>query len=554
MYISVHYDKKKNTVFALEQINGREIHQEYPAEYFFYTEDKNGKHKSIDDKFACRHVFTDYQSFSNAYRMYQNKKVPTFEAKVRPLFKTLEKHYKKISKVNLRKCYFDIETDFDAGDNTRDGRGYAPPDDPFNRVTAITFYNNWEGILYSLSLPPKHISLDEAEKMLAHFPNNLVCESEEQMFELFFELTKDAHVYAGWNSSIFDVPYLVNRTKRILGLEATKNFCLWGYKPQARTIENYGKEVQIYDLVGKVHLDMMELYRKYTYTEQPSYSLDYISSIELGENKVAYDGSLDKLYNEDYVKFIDYARQDTNLLYRLDQKKDHINLAFTIAHENRVDLKTVMGTVALSDNAITLEAHRRGMITPDYHNDGDTKIPGAWVADPQVGITNWVGSVDLTSLYPSIFRAFNLGNETIIGQIKLDMTMPIIEEKLSKETTDELGNVIKKKEEKFAAAWKEFFNVLEFDEILNKTDKELTLILEDGSEHKMKASEIYDFVFNNDFTITPYCTIIRNDKQSVVASLLERWFNERKQFQNRSETYQKLTAGIELPKHILEKL
>lgn len=551
MYINVHYDRKKNKVYTLEQVDGKDVHQEYKPEYFFYVKDNDGKHTSIHGDKATRMEFSSYEKFSSAIRKYENQQ--TYESRVKPLFKTLERYYKNIRSVNLRKTYFDIETDFERGET---GRGYAPPDDPFNRITAITFYNDWQGTLYSLSLPPEHMSLDQAEKELDGIENNLVCETEEQMLELYFELTKDAHVFASWNGNTFDIPYLVNRTKYILGISATKNFCLWGYTPVSRTIEKYGKETQVYDLIGKVHLDMMELYQKYTYTEQASYSLDNIALIELGEQKVPYDGSLDKLYNEDYRKFVEYARQDTALLHKLDLKKDHINLAFSIAHENRVDLKTVMGSVALSDNAITLEAHRRNMIVPDKKDDGDdNKIAGAWVADPKTGITQWIGSVDLTSLYPSIFRALNLGNETIVGQVKHTLTEPLIKSRMAKQIKDDFGNMVKKKEEKFAAAWGDLFWVLEFDEIMNKTDTILELKLaEDGEIFKLSGKEIYDFVFENGYIITANATIIRTDKQSVIASLLEKWFNERKIYQKRADTYQKLTAGIELPQRILDEL
>ena len=104
------------------------------------------------------------------------------------LFKTLEKNFKPSKVPKFNKSYFDIEVAFDKV------KGYADPSDPFNPVTAISIYNNWENTLYSLVIPPKHIPLEEAEKMLAHLPNNLVCENETQMFSLFFELTKDTHI------------------------------------------------------------------------------------------------------------------------------------------------------------------------------------------------------------------------------------------------------------------------------------------------------------------------------------------------------------------------
>jgi DNA polymerase elongation subunit (family B) len=536
MYIGTHFDKKKNKVFITEYVNNRVIQQEYQPELFFYIEDERGRYESIHGKKLSRLDFRNYQEFSNAKRKYEANGKKTYESNVRPLFKTLEKHFKKKSKFKLRKTYFDIETGF------CEKRGYAPTDDPFNPVTAITLYNTHDETLYSLVIPPKNMSVEEAEELLAEFPNNLVCPDEITMFTIFFELTKDTDVYLGWNSRFFDIPYMINRIGRIMGNEAIKNFCLWNYLPEKDKVEKYGQEVDVYNLIGKIHLDMLELYQKYTYTEQPSYSLDFIGELVTGERKVAYEGTLYELYEKDFYKFVLYARQDSLLLKKIDDKVDHVGLVFKIAHENLVDVKTVMGAVALSDNAIVLEAHRRNMIVPDKDRTKlDGKIPGAWVADPKKGITYKIGSVDLTSLYPSIFRTMNLGNETIFAQIEHTITGPIIEERLASGM-------------EFAEAWHDIFMVHEVDEVLRKTETVLKLKFEDGEEFDMNAFEIYDFVFENNFIITAYGTIIRTDKQSVISSLLERWFNERKEFQKRSEMYEHLIKGIPLSPTLIDKL
>lgn len=536
MYIGTYFDRKKNKVFVTEYANGKTIKQEYNPELFFYIEDERGRYESIHGKKLSRLDFRSYQEFSNAKRKYEANGKKTYEGDIRPLFKTLERHFSKKRPFKIRKTYFDIETGF------CEKRGYAPTDDPFNPVTAITLYNSWEDTLYSLVVPPDGMTVAEAEEILKEFPNNLVCPDEITMLTIFFELTKDTDVYLGWNSRFFDIPYMVNRVGKIMGNEAVKNFCLWNYLPEKETVEKYGKDVDVYNLIGKVHLDMLELYQKYTYTEQPSYSLDFIGELVTGERKVAYEGTLYELYEKDFHKFVLYARQDTALLKKIDDKMDHVGLVFKIAHENLVDVKTVMGAVALSDNAIVLEAHRRNLIVPDKdRSKKDGRIAGAWVADPKKGITHKIGSVDLTSLYPSIFRTLNLGNETIVAQIEHTITGPLIQERL------DAGM-------EFAEAWHDIFWIHEVDEVLNKTDKLLTLHLEDGDKIDMVASEIYDFVFENDFIITANGTIIRTDKQSVISSLLERWFNERKEFQKRAEMYEHLLKGVPLPSELLKSL
>ena len=165
----------------------------------------------------------------------------------------------------------------------------------------------------------------------------------------------------------------------------------------------------------------MQLYRKYTYHEMHSYSLDAIGEYELAERKVEYEGTLDQLYNNDFETFIAYSRQDVDLLVRLDDKLQFIDLANVLAHGNTVLLQTTMGAVAQTDQAIVNEAHQQGFIVPDKKFDKDTtQAAGAYVADPKRGMHKWIGSMDLNSLYPSIIRSCNMSTETIVGQVRHD--------------------------------------------------------------------------------------------------------------------------------------
>jgi DNA polymerase elongation subunit (family B) len=147
--------------------------------------------------------------------------------------------------------------------------------------------------------------------------------------------------------------------------------------------------------------------------------------MEVGESKTVYEGTLDQLYNNDFRKFIEYNRQDTALLNKLDKKLKFIDLANTIAHENTVLLQTTMGAVAVTEQAIVNEAHHRGMIVPSRpkrDEDANNQAAGAYVAYPKKGLHDWIGSMDINSLYPSVIRALNMGPETIVGQLRQDYT------------------------------------------------------------------------------------------------------------------------------------
>ena len=134
-----------------------------------------------------------------------------------------------------------------------------------------------------------------------------------------------------------------------------------GDNPKKREFEKYGKTAETYDLVGRVHLDSLNLYRKYTYEERHSYRLDAIGEVEVGENKVPYEGLWNQLYNNDFRKFIEYNIQDTALLDKLDKKLRFIDLSNELAHANTVLLQTPMGAVAVTEQAHCKRSTSRGL-------------------------------------------------------------------------------------------------------------------------------------------------------------------------------------------------
>ena len=130
--------------------------------------------------------------------------------------------------------------------------------------------------------------------------------------------------------------------KKILGKHETRHLCLWDQEPRIREFERGGKTMPTYDLIGRVHIDYLQLYKKYNYEERHSYALNAIADIELGETKVQYDGTLDELYNDDFKKFLEYNIQDTRLLDKLDKKLQFIDSLLCNIHQ-RVSKLVVFG-------------------------------------------------------------------------------------------------------------------------------------------------------------------------------------------------------------------
>jgi DNA polymerase elongation subunit (family B) len=310
-YVDAIIDRDKERIHVVERVDGKRVYKDYPVNYLFYYEDPKGKFRSIFDTPVTRVSTRSSKEFRKELAMQKGKKL--FESDINPIFRCLEEYYLNSESPELQVAFFDIETDFDST------RGYSTPEDPFTKITAITVYLNWMDQLITLAIPPASMDMEAANAIAEKFDNTFMFEREEDLLLTFLDLIEDADILSGWNSEGFDIPYTVNRITRVLSKDDTRRFCLWNQYPKPREYEKFGKTSQTYDIVGRVHLDYMQLYRKYTYEERHSYSLDAIGEYELNERKTVYEGTLDQLYNQDFYTFIEYSRQDVALLDKLDK-------------------------------------------------------------------------------------------------------------------------------------------------------------------------------------------------------------------------------------------
>ena len=515
-YIDALFDREKDRIHVVERANGERVYREYPANYVFYYDDPRGKFRTIYDTPVSRFSSRNGKEFHKELRVNSGKKL--WESDINPIFRCLEENYLGANSPKLQTAFFDIEVDFDPE------RGFSKPEDPFNPVTAISVYMDWLDKMVTLVVPPKTYSWDTAQEVSDKFDNCFLFEREEDMLNTFLDLIDDADILSGWNSEGFDIPYITMRITRVLSKDDTRRLCLWGQFPKQRTFERFGAENLTFDLIGRVHMDYMQLYRKYTYEERHSYSLDAIGEYELDERKLQYEGTLDQLYNKDFKEFIEYNRQDTMLLAKLDKKLRFLDLANELAHDNTVLLQTTMGAVAVTEQAIINEAHSRGMVVPNRRSrddKGDTQAAGAYVAYPKKGIHEYIGAIDINSLYPSAIRALNMGPETIVGQLRPIMTDHYIQEKITAGSS-------------FADAWENMFGTLEYQAVMNgEIGTELTIDWQDGTSDVMSAKDVWRLIFdsNQPWTFSANGTLFRHDIKGIIPGLLERWYAERKEMQ-----------------------
>ena len=520
-YVDALFDRDKDKIHVVERINGERVYHEYPANYTFYYDDPRGKHQTIYGTPVNKFTTRNGKEFHKEIRINSNKRL--WESDINPIFRCLEDNYLGKTSPKLQICFFDIEVDFDPE------RGYSKPDDPFNPITSISIYLDWMDKLITLVVPPKSYSWETAEEICKTFDNCYLFENEKGMLNAFLDLIDDADILSGWNSEGYDIPYTTMRINRVLSKDDTRRLCLWGQFPKQRTFERFGAENLTFDLIGRVHMDYMQLYRKYTYEERHSYSLDAIGEYEEVGSKVAYEGTLDQLYNKEFAKFIDYNRQDTMLLAKLDKKLRFLDLANELAHDNTVLLPTTMGAVAVTEQAIINEAHQRGMVVPNRRSrddQGDTQAAGAYVAYPKRGIHEYIGAIDINSLYPSAIQALNMGPETIVGQLRQTMTDKYIADKMAGGSS-------------FADAWENMFGSLEYQAVMNsEPGTEITIDWEGSNSTVHSAVEVWRMIFDSrqPWTLSANGTIFNYDTKGIIPGLLSRWYAERKEMQNKKKT------------------
>lgn len=531
-YINAFQDGDEIVIIERDENDNRVVKRQ-PIEYKFYLLEPYGNLNTIFGESCTEYTFDNRKDFYHAIRRADKSKV--FEHDANHVYRYLSEHYDFDSLPNLHVSYYDIEVEW-----TEETK-YSNQDRAENKIISVAVYNDWEDKMYCLALPPPMMTYDEAFEVVKHInkttPDNtrtLLYENEADMMHKFFQLIEDSDVISGWNSEGYDFKYIYNRIPKIMDEKYRKELCLLGYDPKEKSGFNdkTKSHYTFYQPVGRVHLDYMNLYKKYTYSELTSYALDNIAYIELDQRKVEYDDTLHELYNFDFENFIRYNIKDTLLVYKLDEKLKFISLSNLLAHNNGVTMDATLGTVAITEQAILNQGHYYSdnflvfPSRPDKEHD-DIGAAGAFVVEPKVGRKKHVSGIDINSLYPSAIRATNMSTETLIAQV------------LSTETDKYLREKVESGECKtYTEAWQPLFSTFEYEWVRDRDETKTVTVVFNRTNDRMTvtADKVHDMVFGSDeFVITANGTIFSRDKKGVIPALLERWYSERQVMQAKKE-------------------
>ena len=485
MYQAIYYDKSTYTFHLRDDKTGwSEFKYTRPR----FKIDPNGQYQTLDGKRA------------NAITKYEWKDNSLYESDLDAYTSVLIDKYKDSDDTaewqNI--VYFDIECEI-AGALTPELIKNAP-----TKITSIAVYDNTTQKYYCLILDEKQQleTINEENRAIIPFPH------EHDLLHAFLNLWEqlDPTIITGWNTEYFDVPFLYYRIENQLGAsEAARMSPLRKVK-----FGQYANDAPV-ELAGLNHLDYMLLFKKYNPKQEPSYKLGDIGEKYVGLAKIEYEGNLDRLFQEDINKFIEYNIRDVEILIELEKKFKFIELTIAICHLCHVPYEQIYLSTALNDGAILTYLKRQNIVSPNKPTtirpalyDIKEEYAGGYLKDPIPGLYEWVIDLDFTSLYPSIIRSLNIGIETYIGRI------------VNKDKYD---------------------NNWTLDDLKGMDHEQLITIerLRDDkttNQSEIKVGQIIDYIEQGGMMIAASGAIFRTDKPSVVCEVLTDWFNKRVEYKN----------------------
>ena len=311
------------------------------------------------------------------------------------------------SRFPLKIMFIDIETFSNKGK-------FPDIQNPEDIINLITCYDTIKNRYVTFGLKPFDTShIKDKNVKYIH------CKSEELLLKSFIKFWEMDYpdVVSGWNSSGFDMPYIVNRIAVVLDEEWQKRLSPIGriYEKVKKVVKFGEPPIQIV-IEGVSSVDYMVLYQKFKLDKQESYKLDYIAEVELGEHKIEYDGQLWELSVNDWKTFVDYNIKDVELLVNLDDKLRYMKTLRFLANIGLSNIEKAIDTLPIMNGALAVQARKRNQHIPTFIRPlKEGKNPGAYVRVPKIGISQNIVSFDANSLYPSVMISLNLSPETKIG-------------------------------------------------------------------------------------------------------------------------------------------
>jgi len=411
VYRNATYNPKEGTVYLRTWTeDGDRIDTDVPFTPFLYTEKDNASEgTSIFKTSLKKHYFKNsfernkFVNETKNSRLFGN--LPVDQQFLIETFKD-DVHKEEFSKYPLKVYFIDIET-------------YSPNEFPIpsrakDPVTLITILDTITNKIHTWGLKKDY--KPKLDNVTYH-----KCNSEEELFEQFVNFwRKDPpDILTGWNTEMFDIPYIINRAKNLLGEEFIRQLSPVGQVNYRENFQKFGKDIGRWYISGVSCLDYMEIYKTYSKGDRESFSLNYIAEYELNEGKLAINATnLSSLADTDWDNFVDYNIQDVDLLRKLEDKLNYLKIIRLLAYKGCTNFERALGKVSIVTGAMSLQAQKQGYVIPTFKNETIREaLEGGYVREPERGLKEAIVSFDVNSLYPNVIITLNISPETKLGKI-----------------------------------------------------------------------------------------------------------------------------------------
>lgn len=528
-YINAIHDTKNKRVIVWERNESFRETKIYPAPYYFYIEesgipvfeeilktltyhDRLGgeiafdygvmsldttPHKELfstfEEKFVFRLTFKNIWAMKDALKVCKFKDIKTYESDVSPEQKVLSANYYQVPAPKLNVTYIDIETDYD------EALGFCDVETHYAPINSVTIHHDWKNETILIAVPPPEWDPETLDATLFEIADIRLVENEEELIRMLFNEFEDSDGICGWNSDFFDLPYIAKRANKISPSLMQRLSFNGAHDVRFREVEIFGREQTTVDISGRLRMDYLALFKKFEMTNRATYKLDAISNELLPDlPKLEYEGSLAKLYKNDFNFFMRYNIRDVECLLAFEEKLGYVELANVMYHESTGFFANINGTIRLAEmSLVTLCHYEMGIIVPDCPvvDDSTTseKAHGALVLQPKAGMHELIGSIDIASLYPSAIRSINISPEMLVGQF--------------------IGTVA------------------DFEAIAANDTKTIALQMEDTGELiKYPANEWREILHTNCWSVSGYGTVFSQEKKGIIPTILEKWYDTRKEY------------------------
>lgn len=512
-YISAQVtENKQNVIVWHRDEQGERDYRIFKAPYYFYYPSEKGEYLDIHGKKLARLDFPTYRDFKEAKEEFQRNNIKLYESDIGPEFKILSQHYYNKPSGRLNVTFLDIEVDYDPQ------IGFSSIDNPYAPISAVALYHQYNNTFVTYVVPPSaHWTVDKIWDTFESNPEKyaytkgmrenmeiILCKNESQLLLCFLAEIENSDMLQGWNSSWFDIPYIYVRLVKVLGQNEADKLSFSNAKPpRLKEVEKFKRKQKTIDLYGRISLDYLELFIKLEQEKRQSNTLEAISEELLPDlKKLEYEGSLADLYQNEFAFFVRYNIRDTEILKGLDEKLKYAQFSVDFSHAATGLPQNILGTVKLTELAIINYCHYelKNVVPDSIVNDTAGKIMGAFVLEPQVGMSDWASSIDIQSLYPSVMRALNISPDSIVGQFVENNR-----------------------------AYEAFFE---------STEKDVTLIYESGATETKSTSEWVKVIEDNKWSISAFGTVLSLEKKGVITRILDDWFYKRIEYKKKIKTFE----------------